>query len=498
MENNVRSPLAEQLERVESFTGMSVAYSKQSSDEFRSLSDAVTCLGSQVSQLRGMITSGLATTEEEDNDDFKYSCNTMIGIEEAFMGDKCVYCEQDFSSLPDWEYRGMHLIKNHMFGDCNFQANSNQPERFAKHLCVKHCAADKCHTQKFVYSKRRIQHLNRREPLYDSIGSYMAPENLSDDGDSENTPSVTQHEKSILHHLKQTRKCDLEDGRDKMGEEIQANYWNLHWRLNCLMERQTIKRRISQYSPELIVSNIFAKKKQSPKKLSWRMGHYYRYASSVCEPVTRGWRAGSCHSSNLQNMLDSLIENAALEVEVDHASMALLESRKRCREWPDLSVSRQDQQIDCWLLQMLAESDTAETIIPARLGMKSPDESSVYIWVLENLMYWAGEVEPYAVTGGVLGSKTDGAVDSRDDLASDYAVGYTQQWVSHHKDLLSEVGRLGDPEDPGSKDMLIRISQSTQKMLEIVEGLGKQRAKDIEVVSLDQRMNAQEVSILVY
>jgi len=475
MENKVRSPLAEQLERVESFTGMSVAYSKQSSDEFKSLSDAVTCLGSQVSQLRGMITSGLATTEEEEDNDLKYSCNTIVGIEEAFIDDKCVYCEQDFSSLLDWEFRGMHLIKMHTFGDCNFHATSNQSERFKKHLFVKHSAAEICDTQRFLYSKRRIQYLNRREPFYDSMGSYMAPENLSDDGGSENTPSVTEHEKSILHHLKRMKKSDLEEESDK---DIQMNYWNLHWRLNCLMERQTIKRRLSQYRPELIVRDIFAKKKTASKKLGWRMGSYYRYASSVCEPVTRGWKAGSCHSSNLDEMLDNLIKNAALAVEVDHDCIALLESRRQFRERQGQSLPRQDQQVDCWLLQTLAESETAETILPTSFGMISPDESSVYVWVLENLMHWVGEVKPYAEAGGVFGSTTDGAVDSRDDLASDYAAGYTQQWISHHSVLRQEVGRLADPEQAESKEVLLRISQSAQKMLGIVEDLAKQRLKD--------------------
>ena len=52
LEDSVMSPLAEQLERVETSTRKSVTYSRAGSENMKALSDAVSSLGTQMSQIK--------------------------------------------------------------------------------------------------------------------------------------------------------------------------------------------------------------------------------------------------------------------------------------------------------------------------------------------------------------------------------------------------------------------------------------------------------------
>ena len=67
-------------------------------------------------------------SEESDNAasplmDYEYSCHAIIGIEEAFIEDMCVYCGKYFKAGPqtpvNWRIRGLHLAAEHSFSDCN-------------------------------------------------------------------------------------------------------------------------------------------------------------------------------------------------------------------------------------------------------------------------------------------------------------------------------------------------------------------------------------------
>jgi hypothetical protein len=62
MESSVASPLAEQLERVETSTRVSVTYSRQGSEGMRALSDAVSSMGSQLDRLQEMASKGFEDT----------------------------------------------------------------------------------------------------------------------------------------------------------------------------------------------------------------------------------------------------------------------------------------------------------------------------------------------------------------------------------------------------------------------------------------------------
>jgi hypothetical protein len=46
-----------------------------------------------------------------------YSCDAMIGIEEAFIEGSCLYCGDDYTEV-EWLNRGMHLVIAHRFGKC--------------------------------------------------------------------------------------------------------------------------------------------------------------------------------------------------------------------------------------------------------------------------------------------------------------------------------------------------------------------------------------------
>jgi hypothetical protein len=119
MESSVASPLAEQLERVETSTRASVTYSRQGSEGMKALSDAVSSMGSQLSKLHEMVSKGFGDTRPPKGIRLilEYSCNTIHGIEQAFVDDKCVYCGQFFRCVGpiDWRFCTIHLTKKTQF-----------------------------------------------------------------------------------------------------------------------------------------------------------------------------------------------------------------------------------------------------------------------------------------------------------------------------------------------------------------------------------------------
>jgi len=109
VESSVISLLEQQLLTITKEVGMSITYSKNSSDASSALSEAVSNLSSQIVQLQDMVVNGpgYRTKYSEDpfeyrpepsEEVFEYSCGAVLGVEQAFAEDMCVFCGGCFTS----------------------------------------------------------------------------------------------------------------------------------------------------------------------------------------------------------------------------------------------------------------------------------------------------------------------------------------------------------------------------------------------------------------
>jgi hypothetical protein len=109
MESSVISHLADQKKTLESFetsAQLNLSYRHEEVSSIKALSDAVSSFGSQLAELQASISKTIETGEI-------YSCRTLIGIEEAFVLNDCVFCGADFGNC-DWS------TPWYAFGACPF------------------------------------------------------------------------------------------------------------------------------------------------------------------------------------------------------------------------------------------------------------------------------------------------------------------------------------------------------------------------------------------
>ncbi|KAB5566983.1 hypothetical protein GE09DRAFT_1219230 [Coniochaeta sp. 2T2.1] len=59
----------------------------------------------------------MVSVEVSLGDEYEWTCDTMSGIDEAFVEDRCIFCNESFRDVSsDW--RGRHLVDRHRFGQC--------------------------------------------------------------------------------------------------------------------------------------------------------------------------------------------------------------------------------------------------------------------------------------------------------------------------------------------------------------------------------------------
>lgn len=152
MESSIRTPLSEQLSRLETSTHVSIDYSRQGSDDIRALSESLSSFSSHVSkqliELREYVErklesgsgSPVSTGQMEFTKTLRYGCGALLGIEQLFVDKRCLSCGANFNGSLEWRYLGEHLLDDHFFADCDVDVTYASWEEYLEHLIGFHNA----------------------------------------------------------------------------------------------------------------------------------------------------------------------------------------------------------------------------------------------------------------------------------------------------------------------------------------------------------------------
>lgn len=248
MESSVVSRLADQkktLERVETSAQLNISYRQEEVSSIKALSDAVSSLGSQLAELQASFFKRIETGEI-------YSCRTLIGIEEAFVLDDCVFCGADFGNC-DWRTRGTHLVLDHSFGSCDAESHPTRND-FVAHLAQYHGTTSGSIGPEFFSGKAdkvrvlpreldyisRNQHSRYSDDSYDYFG-YNKTTELSFANDINSIDGEFMFLARSVNHLA------LDTGAQRFSDlqsATLATLWDLDWRLNCLREQYYLQERM--------------------------------------------------------------------------------------------------------------------------------------------------------------------------------------------------------------------------------------------------------------
>lgn len=112
--------------------------SQSSVPSLQSIQDTLSDLGSQISRIEARLSYNAVTfmtstaprpTATAEN----WGCSAMLGIEECFIDDTCIYCKVHFATST-WKHRGHHLIVDHAFGSCNMEVWYGSWSAMQRHL----------------------------------------------------------------------------------------------------------------------------------------------------------------------------------------------------------------------------------------------------------------------------------------------------------------------------------------------------------------------------
>lgn len=267
LEDSVMSPLAEQLERVETSTRVSVTYSRAGSENMKALSDAVSSLGTQMSQIKKMVSNGLrrsssvafaegSTSESSYDSDgppiapLVYSCHTVVGIEEGFVENMCIYCGKHFGSgiqePIDWRVRGLHLSRDHNFGGCESDISFHSQDECRRHL-------ERYHNAPYVHQEdgvflwlTRETYLSRDRDSFSANHGHDFGKPCSDSNSELSCIAEIELDlQSCLHHLELmgVEFTAIHPSDQQMIPSLSELFWEVNWKITCLKERYTIQER---------------------------------------------------------------------------------------------------------------------------------------------------------------------------------------------------------------------------------------------------------------
>lgn len=247
MESSVVSPLADQkktLERVETSAQLNISYRQEEVSSIKALSDAVSSLGSQLAELQASILKPKETGET-------YSCRTLIGIEEAFVLDDCVFCGADLGNC-DWRTRGTHLVLDHSFGSCDAESHPTR-SAFVAHLAQYHSTTSGSTGPEFFSGKadkvrvlpRELDYISRNQDSrysddpYDYFGHKTTELSFAND--------INSIDGEFLFLAWSVNHLALDTSVQRFSDLQSATLailWDLDWRLNCLREQYYLQERV--------------------------------------------------------------------------------------------------------------------------------------------------------------------------------------------------------------------------------------------------------------
>lgn len=301
-----------------------------------------------------------------------WSCNASLGIEDAFDVDLCGYCGERFqANPPDWNARGIHLVKKHDFGRCGTNSEQYSSLDFGKHL--RHIHHAKIDTLKNTVFMRKF---------FTSESTVGKSQRSSQSASNYNDLPQEPMEVAALFHVQiglLYKQFQQTQGSDKSSTMLLQNDALANLQEDVMLQLQDLQISAARIQEQFIVD-----------------GHSF-------DALNMSWDLCSCmRAQDLLGHLNPPSEIDRMNLIDDIAGKDLLEKWKCTRD-----------RINRWLLHMLRLSNTAATLIRGALGTYDLKESSEQNWIRSVLEQWSSDEASTNHDWPLMLS--DGAVNSRDD-----------------------------------------------------------------------------------
>lgn len=303
-----------------------------------------------------------------------WTCNALLGIEDAFNIDRCGYCAERFQpNPPDWDVRGRHLVTKHGFDRCSTNIEEYSSLDFGEHLRHIHHAETNSLTNTVFMRKFFTADSERVYETFSERSSQPAS-NYSVDVPEEPVEVTALFQvqiKLLLEEFKQTQRSE-NNSTKLLQNDVRSD-------IQSESQLQKLQIRATRIQEQFIVD-----------------GHSFDALNmsldlKSCSRVRDlpGYFKGQSEIERV-NLIDII------------AGKDLLGKGKNTRD-----------RISWWLLHILRLSKTATTLIRDALGIYDLKESSENSWIHSMLEHWSSDEAATNHEWPLMLS--DGAVNSRDE-----------------------------------------------------------------------------------
>ena len=389
-----------------------------------------------------------------------YSCGSLLGIEEAFLENFCIYCGVKFDVASDLRQCGLHLVEDHNFNGCDMELSYGSWDAFFKHLTSSHNATHFIRFTKEEPVFRRPQ--GNLWQLSREVGnSGCRTLRTNDDNDNLNQTLDSQSEQDVglskaseyglysdlirvLGRLDEAElDLDVEDVSDFTPRTIQI-LQEIDWRINCLMECSIVNEQqlildtdfINDFTsldrhlpggetpfnikPVTEIQEMDSPHLPSIKILHhmWKLSTYQFYVQQFQLGFPINARHLARSKSKLRRLVDLVEEGGA---SATYARLSLgdqffpTENDHPFVHENDDTTKVSYGRIDNWMLHILGISTTSRVLVLYQCEFQDTSKPDILPWILKNLLHWVAEPSE----SHSLPLISDGAIDSREDLASE-------------------------------------------------------------------------------
>lgn len=393
---------------------------------------------------------------------YEWTCDTISGIDDAFVADACTFCDKTFDCFDSLE-RGRHLVDVHHFGQCDHDDSyaEDDLDLFRDHVLEFHQCGDHISWDEIRLRFRRIEEplrasrLRSREfPETQTKGAAVRQEEppqtrliLQARLDQVIHHADVQRDSAFVEfvgrgHFAQALRCL--DQRDISLSEQGESRTLPCFEAACLEEEMVISgfddlvvhRRPPDYGP--LVAHLEAKGltqealEELPREGLFSIAWVCRLPNSASASNSLGtsefYSCADCARNYLYDTRNDVVEHIrtfhplwcpeeATENDINHWAEEIplklnpswITRRSACRSGKDM--------IHHWLRAFLIESPTLRTLLrTSKLAGCTPG-TLLDAWAVETLESWDMDITE-DVVDEVEELLSDGAVDSRDNLRS--------------------------------------------------------------------------------
>lgn len=365
----------------------------------------------------------------------QYSCGAVLGIEESFVRERCVYCGLTFNADSDWKLRGKHLVEDHSFNKCDAEIFYNTWDAYFKHLTTSHRATDfvccSRETSTFLRPQADLRQLSRE--VSNVFLKAFEEDNelqqwLTDNEYNLNCKQSQERDLVLLdlrHAIQRLSEIDLGLGAQCLSDFTQEALnllWEIDWQICCAKERCIVNELHFLLESDQLIEVWNDKWPIFPAATSptTKLEVYKTYVSQIQLHCPIGPQTLVEFKIRLRKILDSTDEDVARVFGSQLSKLDMGKVLLQTKDFPislpeamDVSVC-QRKRIDEWLFQIFGVSYTSRILISYHSEIRCPGRGGALDWMLQNIVHWTLE----ASENDLLLPISDGAIDSRDDLVS--------------------------------------------------------------------------------